>query len=160
MNITLTRGLDIPISGEPSAFIDQGEPIEHVALLGLDYIGLKPSMAVKEGDFVAAGALLFTDKQNPAVKFTAPVSGEILAINRGEKRKFESLVIKRQGDERLTFPTGNDKDEQRDAESIKTLLIDSGLWTSFRARPFGKIPAPSSLPSSLFITAMDSLPLA
>ncbi|MDH3347292.1 MAG: Na(+)-translocating NADH-quinone reductase subunit A [Desulfobulbaceae bacterium] len=161
MNFNLKNGLDIPITGAPNQVIEQGKPIKHVALLGLDYIDLKPSMAVRIGDQVAAGQLLFTDKKNPGIKITAPVCGKIIAIHRGERRKFESIVIQREGDNQLTF-TSTDKDpnQQSDQKAIKILLIDSGLWTSLRTRPYGKIASPSSTPSSIFVTAMDTLPLA
>ncbi|WP_457575508.1 hypothetical protein [Desulfomarina sp.] len=158
--IHTTRGLDLPVSGRPRQEIRPGHPVGRVAVLGDDYIGMKPTMEVKERDMVKTGQLLFTDKKNPGVKFVAPGCGRILSINRGAKRKFESLVIELQGDERIQFLPENSIPEEMDEESIRAVLIDSGLWSGFRTRPYGKIPAVDSLPASLFITAMDSSPLA
>ena len=100
--ITLDKGLDIPISGEPSRTVTDSRPIKHVALVGDDYIGMKPTMLVNVGDHVACGQPLFTDKKNEGVIFTAPGSGEVVAINRGAKRKFESLVIRLEGNEAIS----------------------------------------------------------
>lgn len=161
MNFTIKKGLDIPISGEPQQIIQQSKPITEVGLLGLDYIGLKPSMAVKMGDQVATGQPLFTDKKNPGVKFTAPASGQVIAINRGQRRRFESIVIKMAGNERLSFKIkDHDPKSLPDPVAIKTTLVESGQWTALRTRPYGKVPTLDATPSSLFITAMDSLPLA
>ena len=158
--IHTTRGLDIPISGLPRQKIRSGQPISKVAVLGDDYIGMKPTMVIKEGDSVKTGQLLFLDKKNPGVKFVAPACGHVLSINRGAKRRFESLVIELSGNESIQFLPENSNPEDMDEDSIRTLLIDSGLWSSFRTRPYGKIPAVDSIPTSLFITAMDTSPLA
>ncbi len=158
--IHTNRGLDIPISGLPRQEIRAGQPVGRVAILGDDFIGMKPTMVVKEGDSVKTGQLLFTDKKNPGVKFVAPACGHVSAINRGAKRKFESLVIELSGAESIQFLPENSNPEDMDEEAIRTLLINTGLWSSFRTRPYGKIPAVDSTPASLFITAMDTSPLA
>ncbi|RWX49234.1 NADH:ubiquinone oxidoreductase, Na(+)-translocating, A subunit, partial [Candidatus Electrothrix marina] len=101
MDFTITKGLDIPISGTPEQTIQEGTPVTEVALLGFDYIGLKPTMKVRVDDQVATGQLLFTDKKNPGVRFTAPAPGKVIAIHRGPRRRFESLVIELEGEERL-----------------------------------------------------------
>ncbi|HIJ79917.1 MAG: Na(+)-translocating NADH-quinone reductase subunit A [Desulfobulbaceae bacterium] len=155
MNFTIKKGLDIPISGEPVQTIQPGNPVTEIGLLGFDYVGLKPSMAVKVGEQVTAGQLLFTDKKNPGVKFTAPIGGTISAINRGPRRRFESIVIRVAGNERLSFQT-----TELTPVAIKATLIESGQWTALRTRPYGKVPTLESSPSSLFITAMDTQPLA
>ena len=97
--IKVRRGLDLPISGSPEQKIFDGPAIGQVALIGSDYHGLKPTMAVKEGDRVKLGQLLFTDKKNELAKFVAPATGIITAINRGERRVFQSLVIDVEGAE-------------------------------------------------------------
>lgn len=158
--ISLTKGLDIPINGSPEQTIRSTNSVKQVALIGDDYIGMKPTMLVKEGDKVALGQKLFTDKKNPGVTFTSPGSGTVAAINRGARRKFESIVISLEGEEAIDFCEPGTKPEKVDAGKIRQLLIDSGLWTSFRTRPYGKIPAVDASPSSLFITATDSSPLA
>ncbi len=159
--ITIKKGLNIPIIGEPIQFIQPGNAISRVALLGDDFIGMKPTMAVKEGDKVKTGQLLFTDKKNVGIKFTSPGCGRIEKINRGAKRKFESIVIALEGDEHISFDALEDR-EPEDLESVqvRATLINSGLWCSIRTRPYGKIPAIGSKPASLFITGMDTSPLA
>ena len=158
---TLSKGLDIPISGAPEQHIGEGNPVAEIAVLGIDYVGLKPTMKVRADDQVAGGQLLFTDKKNPGVRFTAPAPGKVVAIHRGFRRRFESLVIKLEGEERLSFTPPCPAPEQLpDAETIKNVLIESGQWTSLRTRPYGKVPSPQAEASSLFITALDSQPLA
>ncbi len=157
----IEKGLDIPISGSASNQIIDLDDISHVAITGKDYIGLKPTMEVKVGDTVTCGQLLFTDKKTPGVKYTAPGSGKIVAINRGAKRAFESLVIELGGNETVTFVTNPDQSpDTYKAEEIRETLVESGLWTAFRTRPYGKIPAIDTSPVALFITAMESEPLA
>ena len=157
---SLTKGLDIPISGTPEPIIRPGNRIRQVALVGDDYIGMKPTMLVEVGELVTLGQQLFTDKKNPGVVFTAPGCGRVTSINRGERRAFESIVIALDGDEAVTFCDPTDDPAELVPQAIRQTLIDSGLWTAFRTRPYGKIPAIASEPVSLFITATDSSPLA
>jgi Na+-transporting NADH:ubiquinone oxidoreductase subunit A len=160
-SIQIRKGLDLPISGKPEQKVRQGSLVNHVALVGDDYIGMKPTMLVDVGDRVKTGQLLFSDKKNKGVTFTSPGCGEVIAINRGAKRKFESLVINLAGEDNIRFLDPSDLAvESTSPEEIRKLLIDSGMWTSFRTRPYGKIPPVDSSPASLFITAIDTSPLA
>lgn len=131
-----------------------------VALLGDDYNGMKPTLAVKVGDQVKKGQVVFEDKKTPGVKYTAPAAGTVVEINRGAKRKFESLVIEVSGEEEVTFDAigQNWKDLNRDY--VASVLVESGLWTTLRTRPFDKVPSIESVPSSIFVTAIDTDPLA
>ncbi len=159
--IKIKKGLDIPILGEPEQKIYPASNPRTVALIGYDYIGLRPKLAVKVGDRVKLGQLLFTDKKMPSVRYTSPGTGKVISINRGPKRVFESIVIELNGQDEITFDSFSDtqlKDIGR--KKVKTLLIDSGLWTSIRARPYSKVADPGILPHSLFITAMDTNPHA
>jgi Na+-transporting NADH:ubiquinone oxidoreductase subunit A len=158
----IKKGLDVPIAGAPDQTLQDSKPSMKVALVGYDYIGMKPTLAVTVGDHVKLGQLLFTDKKMPGVNFTSPAGGKVTAINRGAKRVFESIVIEcDEKEEEITFDfyTENQLDNL-EAEKIKTNLIESGLWTSLRARPFGKVAAPGVTPHSIFVTAMDTNPLA
>jgi len=160
-SIQITKGLDLPVAGRPEQKVRPGNTISHVALIGDDYIGMKPTMRVKEGDLVKTGQLLFSDKKNKGVNFTAPGSGKVMAINRGAKRKFESLVIELAGEDLFQFfDPATHPAEDMAAERIRSLLLESGMWTGFRTRPYGKIPAVDGAPASLFITAIDTAPLA
>ncbi|MEE9429855.1 MAG: NADH:ubiquinone reductase (Na(+)-transporting) subunit A, partial [Melioribacteraceae bacterium] len=159
--IKIKKGLDIPISGEPSSTIDPNIKVKHVAILGNDYVGMKPTMQVGIGDSVKLGQLLFTDKKMPGVKFTSPGTGKIVGISRGEKRVFLSMVIALDGDDEETFNSYLEAEiNSLSAEQIKEQLINSGVWTSLRERPFSKVANPAITPHSIFVTAMDSNPLA
>ena len=157
----IKRGLDIPISGGPVQHVRPGREVGRVALVGDDSIGIRPTMAVGEGDRVKVGQPLFTDKNNPAVVYTSPGCGIVVEINRGAKRRFQSLVIAVDGDEDITFLENPGSDPQTlAADAVRATLIASGLWTSLRTRPFGRIPAVAAAPASLFVTAIDTEPLA
>ena len=157
----LDKGLDLPIAGEPRQDIEAGPAISTVALVGDDYYGMKPTMEVAEGDTVKLGQTLFTDKKTEGVKYTSPGAGKVVAVNRGAKRKFESIVIELHGDDEVTFASYADENlAMLDREKVQANLIDSGLWTAIRTRPFSKVPAPGTAPYAMFITAMDTNPLA
>ena len=159
--IRVKRGFDLPISNGPRQEIDDGSAVRSVALVGNDYVGMKPSLAVEEGDHVKLGQVLFTDKRNPGVQYTSPGCGTVRAINRGAKRRFQSLVVELDGEDEEVFSSYDDASlDTLKRESVRENLIQSGLWTAFRKRPFTKVPAPESVPHSIFITAIDSNPLA
>ncbi|MEO1202908.1 MAG: NADH:ubiquinone reductase (Na(+)-transporting) subunit A, partial [Pseudomonadota bacterium] len=99
MRFKIRRGLDIPLTGSPSESIDDGKPVSTVAALGTDVVGLKPRMAVRVGDRVRLGQVLFIDKRNPSVEFTSPGAGEVLEINRGARRSLQSVVVRLDGDD-------------------------------------------------------------
>lgn len=157
----IRKGLSLPLEGTPEQVIRPGPTITRVALVADDYIGLKPTMLVQAGDNVKVGQKLFTDKKNQGVVFTAPGCGTVLEIKRGPKRKFENLVIAIDGDDAVIFQgLENRTPSELPAEEIRETLQETGLWCSFRTRPYGKIPAIDATPSSLFITAIDTAPLA
>jgi Na+-transporting NADH:ubiquinone oxidoreductase subunit A len=159
--IRIVKGLDIPIAGEPEQVVTDGREAASVALLGSDHIGLHPAMRVEEGDRVRLGQPLFADRRHPEILFVSPASGVVRQINRGARRALLSVVVERAGDDALSFgswPAGRLPDLRRE-EVVETLLA-SGLWTALRTRPYGKSPDPGTTPSSVFVTAMDSNPLA
>ncbi|MBS7325423.1 MAG: Na(+)-translocating NADH-quinone reductase subunit A [Thiopseudomonas sp.] len=159
--IRIKRGLDLPMVGAPERQIDAGRPVRSVAVIGFDYNGMKPTMQVQEGDRVKLGQVLFEDKKTPGVFYTAPGAGVVKAVNRGERRVFQSIEIELEGDEQETFA-------QYPASALATLtdeqvrenLQKSGLWTALRTRPYSKVPAVDSTPRSIFVTAIDTHPLA
>ncbi|WBU63916.1 Na(+)-translocating NADH-quinone reductase subunit A [Paracoccus aerodenitrificans] len=154
----LRKGLDLPVLGAPGPGIEDGPAVTVVAILGEDYIGLKPRLSVEEGDVIAAGAPVMTHKDLPEVQIVSPVSGRVRAINRGERRRLISVEIER--DENAAAPLDfSDVGNVNTAEGLAERLCASGLWTSFRTRPYSKIPDPDSRPAALYVTAMDSEPL-
>lgn len=159
--IKIKQGLDLPITGTPEQQISQGNTVTEVAVVGPDYVGMKPTMAVKEGDKVKKGQVLFTDKKTAGVQYTAPASGVVKAINRGDRRVFLSVVVAVEGSEEITFQSyPADKLNEVSREDVQANLVASGLWTALRTRPYSKAPALDSVPSSIFVTAMDTHPLA
>ena len=161
MRIDIKKGLDVPISGPPQQEISDGNDIITVALLGPDYVDLKPGMRVREGDSVRLGQPLFFDKQNPGVEFTSPGSGKVIAINRGERRVLQSVVVMLEGKDEETFDAVTAEHlPGLDSRRVRETLIASGLWTAFRTRPYSKIPKPDAEPQAIFVTAIDTNPLA
>ena len=159
--IKLKHGLDLPITGAPTQRIEAGRPVRSVAVIGFDYHGMKPTMEVEVGDRVKLGQLLFTDKKTPGVRYTAPAAGVISAIHRGEKRVLQSVVIDIEGDEQETFIRYDAAQlESLSDQQVRENLQQSGLWTALRSRPFSKVPALDAVPSSIFVTAIDTHPLA
>jgi Na+-transporting NADH:ubiquinone oxidoreductase subunit A len=162
MLIKTKKGLDLPITGGPEqAIFSNAGASSTVALLGPDYVGLKPSIKVSEGDKVKLGDVLFADKDYPEVVYTSPASGIVKSINRGERRSFASVVVSISGNDSVKFKSYSaGKLASLTREEVKEGLLVSGMWTSLRTRPYSKVPDPSAIPNSLFITAIDTSPLA
>jgi Na+-transporting NADH:ubiquinone oxidoreductase subunit A len=154
--------LELPLSGSPEQKIYDGNPVQTVAVLGNEYVGMRPTMLVEEGQRVKLGEALFSDKKNPGVLFTAPGAGTVKAINRGAKRALQSVVIELDGDEEEeSFAAySSEAINSLNIEDIKKNLVDSGLWVAFRTRPYSRSPAIDSTAHSIFVTAMDTNPLA
>ena len=166
----IEKGLDLPIPGKPLQVIRGTSPCTRVALVADDYPGMKPRMHVAEGDTVKRGQPLFEDRKMPGVIHTAPGAGKVVAVNRGEKRVLQTVVIELSDGEQSGNP-GDDEfisfenysgaaPDSLSGEQIRALLVESGLWTALRVRPFSKVPSPESQADALFITAMDSNPHA
>ena len=159
--IKIKRGLDLPLAGAPEQRIEPARAVRSVAVLGCDYHGMKPTMAVQVGDRVRLGQVLVSDKKNPGVHFTAPGAGVVSAIHRGEQRVLQSVVIDLDGDDAVEFARYDAAQlPALDPQAVRDNLQQSGLWTALRTRPFSKVPAVDAMPSSIFVTAIDTHPLA
>ena len=160
--IRIKKGLDIPIYGTPAEDIVDSKKSRSVAVLGNDYVGMKPTMLVEEGDSVSLGQPLFEDKKNPGVLITSPAGGKIEAINRGDRRALQSIVIEVEAEEKVeefkSFTT--EEFVSATSESVRHQLITSGMWAAFRTRPYSKIPSVDSSPSNIFISVLDTEPLS
>ncbi|MEC8555425.1 MAG: Na(+)-translocating NADH-quinone reductase subunit A [Planctomycetota bacterium] len=158
------RGLSVPIDGEPDqATQPEFKDVGQVALVADDYIGMRPTLLVSEGDSVELGQPIFSDKKTVGVVYTAPASGKVNSINRGEKRRFLSLIIDKEGDQegRDFGAIDPGQAEEQTREQVVAKLVASGLWTALRVRPFSKVPSPEAeSPQAIFISAMDTNPLA
>ncbi len=157
----IRRGLDLPISGAPRQSIEDGPHIRSVAVVGFDYHGLKPSMTVQVGDKVKLGQELFSDKKRPGVKFTAPAAGTVAAINRGARRVLQSVVIDVEGDEAEDFARYDANQlDGLSREQVRDNLVNSGLWTALRTRPYSHVPDIDAAPKAIFVSILDTNPLA
>lgn len=164
------KGLELPIAGSPRQVVADAPPVRHVAIMADDFPGSKAGFEVVVGDTVRRGQLVFKDRRRGEVRHTAPGAGTVTAIHRGPRRALLSVVIELNEREREGRPsdddfqpfesyTGADPDSL-DADAVRALLQESGLWTALRARPFGKVPRPDDpAPHSIFVNAMDSNPL-
>ncbi len=151
----LRKGLELPVEGAPAQEIHQGPAVRTVALLGSDYLGLKPRLAVQEGDVVAPGSPVFAHKDTPEVQVVSPVAGRIKAINRGARRVLISVEI--EVDAAAATPVDfSAVGDISTTEGLAERLCAAGLWSAFRTRPYSKVPAPDSRPAALYVTAMES----
>lgn len=157
--IKLTKGLDIKLNGEAEKVIQPAVPVTHYAVKPTDFRALTPKLVVKVGDQVKAGDALFIDKAHPEIKFTAPVSGTIEAINRGERRKLLEVVLK--ADAEIQYKDFGQTDVSTlNRDEIINRLLDSGIWPMLRQRPYDIIANPADTPKAIFVSAFDSAPLA
>jgi Na+-transporting NADH:ubiquinone oxidoreductase subunit A len=159
------KGLDLPIAGDPEQRVEPARPVTRVALLAADCVQLRPALRVQTGDRVLRGQPLFEEKRNPGVPFVAPAAGRVAAVNRGERRALVSVVIDVEEDgiadpqvPLAAFAHRAPPDLGR--EAVRALLVESGLWTALRTRPFSRIPPPAAVPQAIFVTAIDTRPHA
>ena len=161
MLIRVEKGLHIPIGGEPQQTIEDAPESSSFAFFACEYRGLKPLMKVAVGDRVARGQELFVHKTWPQIRFLAPAAGTVGAINRGAYRVLQSIEIKPEGDECESFATWPDEAvAAASRDEIAAHLQQAGLWPALRTRPYSKVPAPDGRPHSIFVTAIDTRPLA
>lgn len=161
--IRIRKGFDVPVAGEPEQVVYPGAPVRHVALCGVDYVGLRPRLLVRVGDAVGLGQPLWEDKRDPLVCYPSPGRGVVTAINRGARRVLESVVVSLQdaGGQDLRFePLTPGQIAKLDRDQVAERMLRSGLWTAFRTRPFSRVPPSGSKPRAIFVTAIDTRPLA
>ena len=161
--IRIRKGFDVPIAGEPEQVVYPGAPVRNVALCGVDHVGLRPRLLVSVGDAVGLGQPLWEDKRDPAVCYPSPGRGVVTAVNRGTRRVLESVVVSLQdsGARDLQFEALTTHEiEQLDRDAVAERMLRSGLWTALRTRPFSRVPQSGSTPDSIFVTAIDTRPLA
>lgn len=155
----IRKGLTINLAGKAEKFFGKTNPSELYALKPGDFHGLVPKLEVKEGTTVKVGTTLFVDKNQPEVRFTSPVSGRVVSVNRGERRVILEVVVKADGaNEYETFRVGDPLQMSRE-EIIENLLL-SGLWPAIRQRPYNVVAHPMDTPKSVFVSAFDTAPLA
>ncbi len=161
--IRIKQGLDIPIAGTPEQKIHPGPAVQTVGVLGRDYHAYKrlPTLLVSEGDRVRLGQPLVRGKYLTTVTTTAPGSGVVEYIERGVQRFLETIVIRLDGDEEETFNAYRpDELAGLNAAQVRENLLASGLWLAFRTRPYSLVADPDTEPHAIFVTAIDTNPLA
>jgi len=160
----IRKGLDLPLSGAPAQTVEPAAVVRRVALLGADSVGLKPSLLVQPGERVRTGQVLYEDRKLPDVRYTAPATGTVEAVHRGARRAFVSLVIavdRSAGDDVVRFASYSGRPVAAlGADDVRALLLESGLWTALRTRPYGRVADPAVAPRSIFVTATDTHPHA
>ncbi|MEG1574178.1 MAG: Na(+)-translocating NADH-quinone reductase subunit A [Bacteroidales bacterium] len=157
--IKIKRGLDIPLAGDADKVIINSEKSDFYALVPDDFHGVIPKILVKCGDNVKVGTPLMCDKNRPEIQFVSPVSGDIVAVNRGERRKVLNIVVKSDGkSEAVDFGAFNIASIDRD--QVKSILLNAGLFPFIKQRPYDIIANPTDTPRDIFVTAFDSAPLA
>ena len=152
--ITIRKGLDIPIGGAAEKRLTDARNITTYAVKPTDFVGLTPKLMVEEGVAVKVGDALFCDKNDERIRFTSPVSGQVKAIVRGEKRKLLEVVVEANDTTPLVMEVPHT------AEEIKATMLRCGLWTMLRQRPFGTVANPDDQPKAIFVSGFSSAPLA
>lgn len=161
MRIHVRRGLDLPLGGEPEQRVLRRVAPGSVAVLPADFRGLVPKPLVAVGDVVAAGQPLIADRRHPEIVCPSFVSGRVTAVERGPRRVLTRVVVSAEGDRELEFPAHSRRQaEKLAAGEVRDLLLASGLWSAIRTRPYERVPDPGVAPRALFVTAIDTHPLA
>jgi Na+-transporting NADH:ubiquinone oxidoreductase subunit A len=157
-SIKLKKGFDIRIEGPAEKKLAGDVNPEIFGVKPVDFPGLIPKLDIKTGDKVSAGTSLFHDKIRPEIKFTSPVSGKVISVVRGERRKILEVVVGKDGTDNIDF--GRSDPATLTTEQIKEKLLISGLWPAIRQRPYHIIADPGDTPKSIFVSGFDSAPLA
>ena len=157
--IKLCKGLDIHLQGQAEEKKIQLKSNGRYALVPDDFEGVTPKVVVKEGDTVKAGDALFVNKQFPEVKFASPVSGKVVAVERGERRKV--LCVKVEADAQQSFVDYGKKDVSKlDGKAVTEALLEAGLFGYINQLPYAVSTNPSVMPKAIFVSALRDKPLA
>lgn len=159
VQVKLRKGADIKLQGVANRVIEDATASDLVAIKPADFHGVTPKLILREGAKVKAGTPIYFDKENPDVKFSSPVSGEIIEIKRGARRVIEQIIIKKDNaDESEDF--GGIDTNSASKEEMSEKLLASGLWPLIKQRPFDSIANPNDTPKAVFVSAFDTSPLA
>jgi len=155
----IKKGLNINLKGKPQATKKQTVVSQEYSLFPDDFNGFVPKLAAKQGDLIQIGSPVMFDKNNPEIKIVSPVSGEVIAVNRGEKRKLLSIVISSDG-KNTCENRGKKEIKSLSPEEIKTILAESGIMVFIRQRPYDIVANPKDTPRDIFVPGFYSTPLA
>ena len=160
----ITKGYDIPISGRAEQIAQEASPPGRVAVKPSDFLGVIPRLRVQVGDEVAAGSPVAENKKDPRILLCSPAGGQVVAINRGPRRRIDEIVIEidPEGEKFVDFPAHSPEEISNglDRDEIVDSLLNAGLWPLIRQRPFARVASPDDSPQSIFVSAIDTEPLA
>lgn len=157
-NIKIKKGVDIKLKGTARRVVAGKISSNTYAIKPTDFHGLTPKLAIKQGDEVKAGSTLFYDKYNEAIKFASPVSGEVVEIVRGDRRKV--LEIKILADSEMKYEDfGAAEPTSLSADEVKSKMLAGGVWPLVKQRPYDVVADPNQQPKAIHITAFNSAPL-
>ncbi len=158
--ISIKKGLSLNLKGKAKEeMLNITAKGNTYAVVPDDFVGLTPKLAVKVGDRVQVGSPILYHKASPDVKITSPVSGEVVAVNRGAKRKILDIEVKADAElDYKTFDVAGVNNKNR--EDLLALLMESGLFAFFKQRPYDRLANPSVPPRDIFVTANFTAPLA
>lgn len=156
----IRKGFDIPLAGKPQPVIDELSSSGTVAVLPLEYLGIKQRLLVEQGVQVKRGSALIEDKQNTAFKICAPAAGTVRTIERGARRFVERIVIDTDADNEAEAVTAYTPDQAISLERTAILdrLAATGYLAHIRQRPFSGIASPEATPKSIFVNGMNTAP--
>jgi Na+-transporting NADH:ubiquinone oxidoreductase subunit A len=158
-DIKIKNGLNIKLKGAAENILKKAALPESVSLNPSDFHLIIPKMALKVGEKVSQGSVVFFSKKDERIKFCSPVDGTIKDIVRGAKRKIIEIIIDVEKDQNLITPNPQ-KFEDLNADQIKTILLESGCWPFVKQRPYDVIANPSDNPKSIFISGFNSAPIS
>ncbi|HUX54148.1 MAG TPA: Na(+)-translocating NADH-quinone reductase subunit A [Williamwhitmania sp.] len=157
--IKIRKGLDIKLAGKAEKVLERLEISSTYAVKPTDFPGLVPKLLIKPEDKVKAGTPLFFDKNKPEIFFTSPVSGSVKAVNRGERRAILEVVIEADGAQDYEkFEVATPESQSR--EEVKAILLKSGIWPGIKQRPYAIVANPVDVPKAIFVSGLDTSPLA
>ncbi|MBK7709608.1 MAG: Na(+)-translocating NADH-quinone reductase subunit A [Bacteroidales bacterium] len=158
LSVKLSKGLDIKIIGKAERLLAGEVDSALYGVRPVDFPGLIPKLNVKPGDRVSAGSPIFHDKIRPEIIFASPVSGTVVSVIRGDRRKLMEVVIEKNGNDYIDFGIADPSGLSR--EKIRESLLVSGLWPVVRQRPYHIVANPQDVPKAIFISGFDTSPLA
>ena len=157
--IKIKKGLDINLKGKANEVMLSRGNSETYAIVPDSFNGITPKVIAKVGDKVKAGSVLMIDKNHPEIKFVSSVSGEVIAVNRGEKRKVLSIVVK--PETQIEYEDFGKKNvTSLNGDQVKEALLNAGMWPYIKQRPYDRVANPQDTPRDIFVSAFYSAPLA
>ncbi len=157
--IRIKKGLDINMKGKAKEVLAKVGASESFSVRPDDFHGIKPKVLVREGDKVKVGTVLFQSKTNQDLKFVSPVSGEVVAVNRGDKRKVLDIRLKSDG-QFVSEEFPKVRPSELSAEKVKEAMLNAGFFAFIKQRPYDIVADPNDNPKAIFISGFDTAPLA